>query len=83
MNESVLISARVSSSLADRLAALAKSTHRSKSHIASQAIEEFVNLHEWQVEAIKEGMAAAERGEVVSHDQAKAMLAAWGNHVDD
>ena len=83
MKETMLISARVSSSLANRLAALADSTHRSKSNIASQAIEEFVNTHEWQVAAIKEGMAAANRGEVVPHEQAKVMLAAWGKDADD
>lgn len=82
MNQASLISVRVSSDLAKRLASLANSTHRSKSYIASQAIEEYVNVHEWQVEAIKGGMAAAKRGEVVSHEQAKAMLQAWGQGHD-
>ena len=42
------------------------------------AIEEFLNVQEWHVEAIKEGIAAAERGDVKSHEQAIAILNTWG-----
>jgi len=79
--ETTLISARVTPELAERLAALSEFTHRSKSYLAAQAIEEFVNVQEWQVEAIREGMAAAERGDVVSHEQAMAMLKCWGGNA--
>ena len=73
-----LVSARVPGDLAQRLETLAQTMHRSKSFLAAQAIEEFVDLQEWQVQAIKEGMAAVERGEVVSHEQAVAVLKSWG-----
>ncbi|MEW6426920.1 MAG: CopG family ribbon-helix-helix protein [Thermodesulfobacteriota bacterium] len=82
MSETTLISARVPEEVAQRLQALAKETHRSKSYLAAQAIEEFVDLHEWQVAAIKEGMAAAERGEVKSHAQALAILKNWGRNAN-
>lgn len=78
MSGTILISARVPEEVAQRLEALASETHRSKSYLAAQAIEEFVDLQEWQVAAIKEGMAAAERGEVKSHVQALAILNTWG-----
>lgn len=81
MGETILISARVSPELAKRLAALAEFTHRSKSYLAAQAIEEFVNIQEWHVEAIREGIAAVENGDVVSHEQALAVLNSWGKHV--
>lgn len=81
MSETVLISARVSPELAERLAALADFTHRSKSYLAAQAIEEYVNVHEWHVEAIREGIAAAQNGETVSHEQALAVLNSWGKNV--
>ena len=73
-----LVSARVPGDLAKRLESLAQTMHRSKSFLAAQAIEEFVDLQEWHVQAIKEGMAAVERGEVVSHEQALAVLKSWG-----
>ena len=81
MSESILISTRVSADVAKRLTALAQSTHRSKSFIAAQAIEDFLNVQEWHVEAIKEGIAAAERGDVGSHDQVLAILNGWGKNA--
>lgn len=78
MNETILVSARVTSEVADRLNSLAKSTHRSKSFLAAQAIEEFLNVQEWHVEAIKEGIAAAKKGDVKSHEHALAILNTWG-----
>ncbi|MEW6595261.1 MAG: CopG family ribbon-helix-helix protein [Thermodesulfobacteriota bacterium] len=78
MSGTTLISARVPEEVAQRLEALASETHRSKSYLAAQAIEEFVDLQEWQVAAIKEGMAAAEKGKVKSHAQALAILNGWG-----
>jgi len=81
MNETALISARVPLEVAQRLEALAASTHRSKSYLAAQAIEEFVELQEWHIAAIREGMAAAEKGEVGSHAQALAILNTWGRNA--
>ncbi len=81
MSETILISARVSSEVANRLASLSKSTHRSKSFLASQAIEEFLNVQEWHVEAIKEGIAAAKKGDVKSHEEAIAILNTWGKNA--
>lgn len=78
MNETVLVTARVSPDVATRLASLSKSTHRSKSFLASQAIEEFVNVQEWQVEAIREGIEAAKNGDVKNHEEAVAILNTWG-----
>ncbi|MCL7489251.1 MAG: CopG family ribbon-helix-helix protein [Desulfobulbaceae bacterium] len=75
---STLVSARVPDNLAKRLDDLAKTMHRSKSFLAAQAIEEFVDLQEYHVQAIKEGIAAVERGDVVSHEQAVAVLKSWG-----
>lgn len=74
---STLVSARVPEELARRLEGLAQTMHRSKSYLAAQAIEEFVDLQEYHVQAIKEGIAAVERGEVVSHEQAVAVLKSW------
>jgi len=81
MSEATLVSARVSAEVAERLAALAATTHRSKSFLAAQAIEEFLNVQEWQVAAIREGLAAARKGEVRSHEEAIAILNTWGRHA--
>ena len=52
--ESTLVSARIPGELAKRLEILAQEMHRSKSFLAAQAIEEFVDLQEWHVNAIKD-----------------------------
>ncbi len=64
MKKASLISVRVPAELAARLDNLSKATDRSKSCLATLAIEEFVAVQEWQVEAIKEGMADADEGRV-------------------
>ena len=79
--ESTLVSARIPGELAKRLEILAQEMHRSKSFLAAQAIEEFVDLQEWHVNAIKDGIAAVERGDVVSHEQAISVLKSWGRRA--
>jgi RHH-type rel operon transcriptional repressor/antitoxin RelB len=78
MSETIQVSARVTPEVADRLNALAKSTRRSRSFLAAQAIEEFLNIQERHVKAIKEGIAAAKKGDVKSHEHALAILNTWG-----
>jgi predicted transcriptional regulator len=47
--------------LSKRLESLARTTHQSKFLLASQAVEEFLTVQEWHIEAIKEGVAAADK----------------------
>ncbi|MBE0504652.1 MAG: CopG family ribbon-helix-helix protein [Desulfuromonadales bacterium] len=78
MKKGALVSLRIEEELADRLNSLAKSTGKTKSFIASQAIQDYLALQEWQVEAIKEGIDAADRGEMVGHEEAVKVLNSWG-----
>jgi len=78
MSETTLISVRVPEAVAKRLAALAEATDRSKSYVAAQAIEEFLSLQEWQVKAIRKGVAEAEAGKLVDHKEALKLLGRWG-----
>ena len=73
------LSIRVPEELSARLDTLAKATDRSKSVLAVQAIEEFVTAQEWQVAAINEGIAEADAGKVVPHENAVDELSKWGN----
>jgi RHH-type transcriptional regulator, rel operon repressor / antitoxin RelB len=69
MRKASLLSVRVSQDMAERLEKLAKATEHSKSFLAAQAIEEFITLQEWQVEAIKEGIAAVVQTGMASSTQ--------------
>jgi predicted transcriptional regulator len=79
MKKASLISVRMPEELAERLEGLAKATDRSKSYLATLAIEEFVAVQEWQISAIKDGVADAEAGRVVGHEKALEELKKWGS----
>ena len=79
MAKESLLSVRMPDRLAERLDSLAKATDRSKSYLATMAIEEFVAIQEWQVQAIKEGIAEAEAGKIVAHQKAFKELKKWGS----
>ena len=64
--------------LAKRLETLAKTIHKSKSSLATEAIEEFLTVQEWHIQAIKEGIVAADSGDIVNHEEAVAELKKWG-----
>ena len=67
--------------LARRLESMAKTTRQSESSLVSQAIEDFLTVQEWHIRAIEEGIAAADRGEVVNHEEALAELKRWGKRA--
>jgi RHH-type transcriptional regulator, rel operon repressor / antitoxin RelB len=76
--DTTLITVRVPRDVAKRLRALAQATDRSKSYVAAQAIEEFLTLQEWQVKAIRQGIAEANAGKLIPHDEAVKRLRRWG-----
>lgn len=78
MSKTSLLSVRLPEDLAERLEMLAKSTDRSKSYLAACAVEEYLAVQEWQVTAIREGMAAAGKGDLVRHGEALEELKRWG-----
>ena len=79
MNTSTL-TVRVEAHIAERLARLARATSRSRSFLAAEAIEEYLAVQEWQVEAIAEGIEAADRGAGVELGEVKA---AWEKKLAD
>jgi predicted transcriptional regulator len=61
---------RLSVDILNRLAELARSTERSKSYLATKAIEEFIAAQEWQIKAIEESVREADTPGAVFHDHA-------------
>ena len=57
------VSARLTPDTAKKIALLAKALNRSKSYLAAEAIEAYVNDQQWQIEAIVEGIRQARRTE--------------------
>jgi predicted transcriptional regulator len=54
-----------------KLEALARSTRRSKSFLAAEAIAAYVELNEWQIGEITAGIQELDSGEALSERQAE------------
>jgi predicted transcriptional regulator len=78
MMKTASVSARLTPDTAKKIALLAKALNRSKSYLAAEAIEAYVNDQQWQIEAILEGIKAADEGKFATEQQMKKALAKWG-----
>ena len=75
---SATMTIRLEPALKQRLDHLAEATQRSKSFLAAQAIREFVDLNEWQVQEIRNALAEADNEEFASDDLVREVLGKWG-----
>ena len=78
MTQSTTMTIRLTPELKSRLDQLAEATHRSKSFLAVEAIREFVELNEWQIQEIKEAIKEADAGDFSSNDEVNAVFNRWG-----
>ena len=61
-----------------RLEALARSTGRSRSFLAAEAIAEYLAVNEWQISATRAAMDSLDRGERVAHEAVREWIGSWG-----
>ena len=59
---------RAETDIVHKLDSLAGSLDRSRNYLVNQAIKEYLETHAWQVEKISQGIEAADRGELIAHD---------------
>ena len=59
---STTVSVRIDPASKKRLEKLANSTGRSRSFLAAEAINEYLDLNEWQVAGIQKAVASLDRG---------------------
>jgi RHH-type transcriptional regulator, rel operon repressor / antitoxin RelB len=69
---------RLDVSIKKRLEKLAKHTGQSRSFLAAQAIIEYLEVNEWQVNGIRQAIASLDRGEGVTHERVRDWVASWG-----
>jgi RHH-type rel operon transcriptional repressor/antitoxin RelB len=72
---STTVSVRIDPASKRRLEKLAKSTGRSRSFLAAEAINEYLDLNEWQVAGIKKAVVSLDRGEGIAHER----VSSWGS----
>ncbi len=70
MSETVAL--RLDADTRKRLDRLAKTTERSRSALAAEAVRQFVELNEWQIAAIQKGVQQADNGQFIDHAKLKA-----------
>lgn len=72
--ESSVLTLRVSAKTKSQLEKLAAATNRSKSFLASEALERYLELEAWLIKEIKQALKEADSGEFASDkDLAKAI----------
>ena len=75
---STTFTVRVEPEVKKRLEKLAKSTGRSRSFLAAEALDQYLDVNEWQVAGVKRAMASLDRGEGVAHKDVKDWVKSWG-----
>lgn len=73
-----VISLRISENTKNRLDQLAISTKRSRSFLAAEALDEYLERNEWQIVTIDEAVLAADKGVFVSNEAVTEWLRSWG-----
>ena len=76
MLKATSVTVRVKPTTKTRLEALAHATRRSKSYVIEEAIEQYLDLNEWQIDGIVQALNEADGPDpvFVDHDE---VLAKW------
>jgi RHH-type transcriptional regulator, rel operon repressor / antitoxin RelB len=69
--DTAVITTRIDVALKAKLEALARSTKRSKSFLAAEAIAAYVEINEWQIAEIMAGIKELDSDEALSEEQAE------------
>src|ERR1700730_4969704 len=71
-------SIRVDSSTKSRLQKLAKSTGRSRSFLAAEAIAAYLDTNEWQISGITAALSSLDRGRGIPRERVTGWVRSWG-----
>jgi len=81
MGTTNILTLRIDSGLKKKLDKLAKSTQRSRSFLAAEAIREYVALNEWQIEEIKKAIKQADAGDFATDEEVEEMFRKWAKRA--
>ena len=71
---------RLADATLDALDRLAEKTERSRSWLATKAIEDYVALNAWQIGKIEAGIAAADRADFAGDDDVARVVAKYSTN---
>ncbi len=69
---------RVDTNVKKRLEKLAKSTGRSRSFLAAEALDAYLDVNEWQIAGVKDALASLDGGKGIGHKEVKDWVNSWG-----
>ena len=70
------VTVRASSDVVSGIDAIAAAMDRSRNYVVLQALEQYLEANAWQVDRVKEGIAAAREGRVRPAEEVLAAIAA-------
>jgi RHH-type rel operon transcriptional repressor/antitoxin RelB len=73
---------RLEHELKIRLDKLSKATHRSKSFLAAEAVREFIELNEWQIQELKDAIKEADVNDFASDQEVDEVFNKWKVNAD-
>jgi predicted transcriptional regulator len=71
------VSFRLETAKVAALDALATTMDRDRTYLLDEAVEAYLEIHQWQLKEIEAGIAEADAGQVIDHRKVKAMAAKW------
>jgi predicted transcriptional regulator len=75
--ESAVLTLRVTNETKDKLDKLASATHRTKSFLAAEAINRYLEIEAWQIAEIEQAMTEADKVDFASDEQVTALAAKY------
>ncbi len=72
---------RLDARLKKHLEKLASATRRSKSFLAVEAIQRYIEINAWQVQEIRTALAEADAGDLATDAEVKAVFNKWNRRA--
>jgi predicted transcriptional regulator len=84
MMKTRVLTIRIDKNTKERLGKLAEATDRTQSFLAAEAIRSFLDLNEWHIQAVHNGISDADQGRFVEHTQVASWVESWdSDHEED
>ena len=79
---STTMTLRLEDDIKKRLETLASATRRSKTYLAAEAVRDYVELNEWQIQETLQALAEADAGDFASAEDVAALADKWGKPAE-
>lgn len=74
-------SIRIDETTLHRLDALARTMGQSRGQVISEALDRFIEYHEWFLASVDEGIKAADEGDVATDEETRDAFRKWGVRI--